>query len=120
MVYTVRCSNATDCTLTTYSQDLDSAQLAAAQINSDDYAATTQNQMGNKLKEIFNETAIRINCSITKTTKSVNFAYNIVYGCNETITTALSDGTTGTVGVNAKLNKTRVDDVISCGQFRFL
>lgn len=108
--------HAVDCTSTIYSQDLDVNQLAISQMTADDFAATTQEQMSNRLKEIFNETVVRISYSINKTDKVIHFAYTIVYACNETITIASADGTRKTIAINPKFNKTKVDDMVSCGE----
>ena len=80
------------------------------------FAAATQGQMAKRLKEIFNETAVRMNCSIAKTDQSIRFAYNIIYACNETIRT--TDGMIETSTVNSKINQAKVDNMISCGEFR--
>jgi hypothetical protein len=116
----IRFSNATNCTSTTYNQVLDPVQLTASQINASDYANATANQIAARLQELYNETIVNMTCTTTKTTSSVSVAYNIIYGCNETITTVLPNGTAQTVPVNTNLNKTKVDQTISCGSFLFL
>lgn len=111
-------SYSTDCIATTYSQDLDASQLVISRIKTGDFAAATQGQMAKRLKEIFNETAVRMNYSIKKTDQSIHFAYNIIYACNETITT--TDGIIHTMAMNPKINQAKVDNMISCGEFGIL
>jgi muramidase (phage lysozyme) len=116
----IRFTNAANCTSTTYNQQLDPTQLALSQTTPEDFANATGTQLTDRLKELFNETLVSINCTIAKSTTSINVGYNIVYGCNETTATVLANGTTKTVPVNTNLNKTRVDQVVSCGLFDFL
>lgn len=120
MVSNIRFLNAANCTSTTYNQSLDSVQLALSKINPNDFANVTGIQIANRLKELFNETIVNINCTVTNTSSSISVAYNIVYACNQTTTTVLSNGTTITIPVNANLNKTQVDQALSCGLFLFL
>lgn len=110
-------SLATDCTSTTFNQDLDAAQLALSQISANDYASITEEQITNKLKELFNETAVNINCTVTKTNNAVSIAYKVIYACNETLTTVQPDGSNKTKTVNTKVDTSKVHQAISCGKF---
>ena len=85
-------------------------------MTADDFAGVTEGQMVKRLKEIFNQTAVRINCSITKTDQLIRLAYDIVYACNETVTMTSTDRRIETIAMNPKLNHTKVDHMISCGE----
>lgn len=114
-----RC-HAVDCISTIYNQDLDANQLAISQMTADDFALTTQDQMNNRLKEIFNETVVRSDYVITKTDQFIHFAYALVYACNGTITVTSNNGTRKTIAMNPKFNKNKVDDMVSCGELDML
>ena len=119
IVYSIHFSNAANCTSATFNHDLDVAKVTLSKINVTDYAAVTGDQIGDQLKELFNETVVHTNCTVTKTNNVYSIAYKIIYGCNDTTSTVLSNGTTKTVQTNTKLNQTKVHELISCGLFEF-
>jgi hypothetical protein len=117
VIYTIRLSNATNCTSTTFYQQLDAAQMLLSQMNNTDYTTSTQAQINAKLQELFNETAVSINCTVAQTTNSTGIGCKIIYACNQTTTTVLANGTTNVTQVNSKCNTTKVHQVVSCGLF---
>lgn len=106
-----------NCSASTFTQQFDAVQLAASNIVAEDYATITGDELSSQLADIFNDTALNINCTVTRVNNTVSFNYQVIYACNETITTNLTNGTTATTQVNSKINTTRVKDAVSCGLF---
>jgi hypothetical protein len=117
IIYTIRVSNAANCTSTTFNQALDATQMALSGITDNDFATGTQVQIAAQLQELFNETTANISCTVPRTGNSCSISCAVIYACNDTI---ISNGTTKTTSIVSNLNQTKVQEAISCGLFEIL
>jgi hypothetical protein len=117
MICTIRLSNAANCTLLSFSQDVNAAQLSASKTNLADFAVLFQDQITAKYTELFNESLASINFTTTQNPSSNNIGFSLLTACSQTTTTVSADGKTTTTEVASKVNKTAVQQVISCGLF---
>ena len=115
MVATIRFSNATQCSLSTYTQQYDLQEMLRSRITVATLANDTLQQMQGALEEFCNENLVQTNYTVSKTEKSVTVCYNVLYNCNEAVTTVTSSGETKTIAVNVKRDQVRIDQVIQCG-----
>ena len=116
MSYLVQSSDALNCTSTSFNQDLSATQFQAAQVIASDYATNTKDQIVVKLMEIFKESVVFIDYTVTQTGDTVNINYKIVFNCINTTTTVLPDGTTKITEKKSTTNTTQVEKAISAGE----
>ena len=117
MIYLVHSSDAANCTSTSFKQDLSATQLAASQVIASDYATSTKDQIVAKLLELFKESVVFIDYTVTENGDSVNIAYKIIFACNETTTTVLPDGTTKKTEVKSTVDRSQVEKTVTAGQY---
>ena len=115
ILYTIRSTDAANCTATSFKQNLTATQFAAANIIAADYATSTKEQIIAKLLETFKESVINIDYTVNQTGDSVSIAYKIIFACNETTTTVLPDGSKKTTEVKSKCDKKAVEEAVTHG-----
>ncbi len=115
IILAVRSSEAANCTLASYAQDLSAIQLAASNLLTDDYATLTKDQIVKKFLDEFNDTVVSFNYTVTQNADTVSFKFNILFACNETTTTTQSDGTSTTTEVKANVDQSQVQKSVSAG-----
>ena len=112
-------SQAADCTTTTFSQNIDATQLASAKMTPEDYTSATQQQITGILKNQFGEIPVNVNCTMKKASNTVSVAYQVIYACNETITTTTATGSSRTTTTTSKVDTSKVQQADSCGKFTY-
>jgi hypothetical protein len=115
IIYTIRSTNAANCTSTYFTQDINATLLAASSLTPADYANSTRDQLIDQFYKLFCEPIVFFEYNITQTNDSVSFAFTIIYGCNETTTTVSPDGTTKVTETNSKCNQTKAVEAVTCG-----
>jgi len=109
--------NAANCASISISQDINSALLAGSKTKLSDFVQSCQEQIADKYKDLFDEDLPSINYTTSTSGTSTRINFNLLVGCSETTTTTSADGKVKTTEVASKVNKTKVQDVISCGLF---
>lgn len=111
----VRSSESASCISSSFDQSLSSSQLNAAGTNGIDYATSTVDQLLEKLLSEIEEGEASVNFTLRQTGDTINITFTLLYGCNDTITKTLADGTQKTTIVTSKVNPTDVETFVTTG-----
>jgi hypothetical protein len=115
MICVVRRSGAADCASQTFTQGIDAIKMNASQIIAADYANSTKAQIVARLLELYNQSVVSIDYTVVQSGNSISINYSIIFACNVTTTTVLSDGTSQTNQSTSNVNTAQVANTITNG-----
>ena len=107
------------CSFSIYTQQYDLQQLEQSGTTVETVCSDTMQQLEAALQEFYSETPVQTSYTVSQTETLVTVCYNVLYNCDQPVTTVTSSGETTTIEVNLNPEKAKIDQSIQCGLYLF-